>query len=53
MNRSAQVAPINPFLTVAEICKVLEGFGFDALSFNAGASSFAVDGFGISVLFGG
>ena len=31
---------------------VLEGFGFDALSFNAGASCFAVDGFGISVLFG-
>src|SRR3954471_11587548 len=31
MSTGAQVAPINPFLTVAEICKVLDGFGTTAI----------------------
>ena len=31
MSAGAQVAPLNPFLTVAEICKVLNGFGATAI----------------------
>jgi len=31
MSVGAQVAPTNPFLTVAEICKVLDGFGAKAV----------------------
>jgi long-chain acyl-CoA synthetase len=31
MSTGAQVTPINPFFTVAEICKVLNGFGVTAI----------------------
>jgi len=31
MSAGAQVAPVNPFFTVAEICKVLDGFGAQAI----------------------
>ena len=31
MSIGAQVAPVNPFFTVAEVCKVLEGFGARAI----------------------
>ena len=31
MGVGAQVAPVNPFLTVAEVCKVLDGFGAKAI----------------------
>ena len=31
MSVGAQVAPVTPFLTVAEICKVLDGFGMKAI----------------------
>src|SRR5512140_3602424 len=31
MSVGAQVAPVNPFLTVAEVCKVLDGFGSKAI----------------------
>jgi len=31
MSTRSQVAPVNPFLTVAEVCKVLDGFGATAI----------------------
>jgi len=31
MSIGAQVAPVNPFFTVAEVCKVLDGFGAKAI----------------------
>ena len=31
MSVGAQVAPVNPFFTVAEVCKVLDGFGAKAI----------------------
>ena len=31
MSLGAQVAPVNPFFTVAEVCKVLDGFGAQAI----------------------
>jgi long-chain acyl-CoA synthetase len=31
MSAGAQVAPVNPFFTVAEVCKVLDGFGVAAI----------------------
>ena len=36
MSIGAQVAPVNPFFTVAEVCKVLDGFGATAIVCDAG-----------------
>jgi long-chain acyl-CoA synthetase len=42
MSVGAQVAPVNPFFTVAEVCKVLDGFGAQAIICHPGTSDKAL-----------